>query len=87
MKKKKVCMMTFDNGKMLIEPYRATGKHRYEPLFDTEFGSVTTTQQHYRVLLMFPRKAGLIAAARHLICECSRIATLLINLDVKHNFK
>ena len=87
MKKKKVCMLTFDNGKMLIEPYNATGKHRYEPLLDAEFGAVTTTKQHYRVLLMFPRKAGLIAAARHLLSEASRIAVSLINLDIKHNFK
>ena len=77
----------FPDGTLIIEPYRTTGKHRYEPLLDTEFGAVSTTKQHYRVLLMFPRKAGLIAAARHLICECSRIATLLINLDIKHNFK
>lgn len=80
-------MIEFYDGTLIIEPCRATGTHRYEPLLDTEFGTVTTTKRHYRVLLMFPRKAGLIAAVRHLICECSRIATLLLNLDVKHNFK
>lgn len=87
MTKKKIYLMKFDNGKMVIEPYRATGNHRYEPLLDAEFGTVTTTKQHYRVLLMFPRKAGLIAAARHLLSEASRIAVSMINLDIKHNFQ
>ena len=87
MTKKKIYLMKFDNGKMVIEPYNATGNHRYEPLLDSEFGTVTTTKQHYRVLLMFPRKAGLIAAARHLHSEASRIAVSMINLDIKHNFQ
>lgn len=87
MTKKKVCLTTFESGRMVIEPYNATGNHRYEPLLDSEFGTVTTTKQHYRVLLMFPRKAGLIAAARHLLSEASRIAVSMINLDIKHNFQ
>ena len=87
MTKRKMQVTEFSDGTLIIEPCRTTGNHRYEPLLDTEFGAVTTTKQHYRVLLMFPRKAGLIAAARHLICEASRIATLLLNLDLKHNFK
>ncbi len=87
MKKKKMFLMEFDGGSFFIKPSRGTGKHRYEPLLDTEYGTVTTTQQHYRVLLKFPRKAGLIATARYLLCEASRIAVSLINLDIKHNFK
>ena len=77
----------FPDGTLIIEPYRTTGKHRYEPLLDTEFGAVSTTKQHYRVLLMFPRKAGIIAAARHLLSEASRIAVNFMFLDLKHDYK
>ena len=77
----------FPDGTLIIEPYHATGNRRYEPLFGTDFGTVTTTKRHYRVLLMFPRKTGLIAAARNLICEASRIAVSFMHLDIKHNFK
>lgn len=84
--KRKASVTEYDNGKIVIDPYLTTGIHRYEPLIDTEYGSVTTTKQHFRVLLMFPRKAGILAAVRHLISETSRIATLMTNLSCKHNF-
>ena len=83
---RKANVTEYDNGKIVIGPYCVTGTHRYEPLLDTEYGSVTTTKQHFRVLLMFPRKAGILAAVRHLISEAARIATLMTNLSCKHDF-
>ena len=72
------------NPAYLILPHAKTGTHRYEPLHDTEYGTVTTTKQDIRVLLKFPRRAGFIAAARHLIAEASRIATFLLDFSIKH---
>lgn len=68
----------------LIHPHAKTGTHRYEPLHETEYGSVTTTKQDIRVLLKFPRRAGFMVVARHLIAETSRIAAFLIDFSIKH---
>lgn len=84
--KRKANVTEYDNGKIVIDPYCTTGSHRYEPLIETEYGSVTTTKTHFRVLLMFPRKAGILTAIQRLISETSRIATIMSNLSCKHNY-
>ena len=82
----KVILSRDDCGNLsyLIQPHAKSGTHRYESLHDTEYGSVTTTKQDIRVLLKFPRRAGFMAAAHHLIAETSRIAAFLINFSIKH---
>ena len=72
------------NRSYLIQPHAKTGTHRYEPLFDLEHGSVTTTKQDIRVVLKFPRRAGFMAAARHLISESTRIASFFMNHSINH---
>lgn len=68
----------------LIQPCAKTGRRRYEPLLDTDHGSITTTKQDIRVVLKFPRKLGFITAARNLISESARIAAFLINFSEIH---
>ncbi len=81
--KTKAKLTWFDDGAIVIEPYRKSGTRRYEQIFETDYGTVSTTKQDYRVVLKFPRKSGIIAAAYHLICEASRISSRLIQLSKK----
>jgi len=87
MTKTKGTITRFDDGTHVFEPYRSSGNRRYEPLLETEFGSLSTTRQQFRIVFRFPRKGGLIAAANHLIAEAARIATLMVSMDVKHNYQ
>lgn len=82
----KVTLSRDDEGNLsyLIQPHAKTGTHRYEPVFDLEHGSVTTTKQDIRVVLKFPRRGGFMAAAYHLIGECTRIANFFMNHSINH---
>lgn len=82
MKTYKAKVSQFDNGKIVVEPYAHTDSPRYTPLLDLEYGSVTTTQQHFRVLLMFPRKDGIMAAVTHLLEETTRIGNFFTHLFI-----
>jgi len=73
-----------DNGRTVIEPYRKTGSPRYEYLTSVKYGTLRRTKKDYIVIFRFPRKAGILAATRHLISACSRLAVLMCNEHFNH---
>jgi len=73
-----------DNGRTVIEPYRETGSARYEYLMSVKYGFLRRTKKDYIVIFKFPCKAGILAAARHLISACSRLAILMCNEYYNH---
>ena len=75
----------FDDGTTVVEPYRKTGSPRYEYLLNVKYGFLRRTKKDYIVIFRFPRKAGILAAARHLISACSRLAILMSNEFFNHN--
>lgn len=82
MKTGKAKLTVHDNGKIIVEPYAHTDSARYTPLLELEYGSLTTTQTHYRLLLMFPRKEGIMAAVKHLMTDVTRAGNFLTNLFI-----
>ena len=80
-------VIQYDNGKMVVVPCKQTGLHRYEFLAEYEGITLSRTKKDYRIVFMFPRKAGLIAAARHLIRVTAHMSLLMFNLDLRHNEK
>lgn len=74
-----------DDGTTVIEPYRKSGSPRYEYLLDVKYGFLRRTKKDYIVVFRFPRKAGILAAARHLISATSRLSILMCNLFFNHN--
>lgn len=82
MKTCKAKLTSFENGKIVVEPYAHTEASRYTPMLDLEYGSLTTTRQHYRLLLMFPKKDGIVAAAKHLLVDAIRTCDFLNNLFI-----
>ena len=83
MRTRKAKLTQYDNGKIVVEPYAHTESPRYTPLLELEYGTLSTTQQHYRVLLMFPRKEGIMAAVRHLLSEATRVGNFLTKLFIQ----
>ena len=73
-----------DDGTTVIEPYRKSGSARYEYLADVKYGFLRRTKKDYIVVFRFPRKAGILAAARHLISATSRLSILMCNLFFNH---
>ena len=84
---RKVKLTEFENGSILIEPYASGSSCRYGYLLHTENAELRTTQQDYICLFRFPRKNGILAAARNLVSECGRLAILMTNLYYHHNEK
>lgn len=82
MKTGKAKLTVHDNGKIIVEPYAHTDASRYTPLLELEYGSLSTTQTHYRLLLMFPRKEGIMAAVKHLMTDVTRAGNFLTNLFI-----
>lgn len=82
MKTGKAKLTVHDNGKIIVEPYAHTDSSRYTPLLELEYGSLTTTQTHYRLLLRFPRKEGIMAAVKHLMTDVTRAGNFLTNLFI-----
>lgn len=82
MKTEKAKLTRFDNGKIVVEPYAHTEASRYTPMLDLEYGSLTSTQQHYRLLLMFPKRDGIMAAVKHLMADVTRAGNFLTNLFI-----
>ena len=80
-------VIQYDNGKMVVEPYQKTGLHRYEYMAEYEGMTLSCTKKDYRIVFRFPRKAGLIAAARHLISVTAHMSLVMFNLDLRHNEK
>ena len=76
-----------NDGTTVVEPYRETGSPRYEYLASVEYGTLRRTKKDYYVIFKFSRKAGILAAARHLISACSRLAILMCNEYYHHNEK
>lgn len=72
----------YDNGKIVVEPYAQTNASRYNSLLDLEYGTLSTTKSHYRLLLMFPRKDGIMAAVKHLMADMTRVSNFLTNLFI-----
>ena len=79
MNSKRVKLTAYDNGSMLIEPYNESDKPRYQPLLELEFGTLTTTQSHYRLLLRWPRKESPMETINHLMTDISRVSEFLID--------
>ena len=77
MKQGKAKFTQYDNGKIVVEPYEHTEQSRYTPLMELEYGALTTTQSHYRVLLKFPRKEGIMECVKHLLRDATRIGNFL----------
>lgn len=82
MNTEKAKVTRYDNGKIVVEPYAHTDNPRYAPLLELEYGTLTSTQQHYRLLLLFPRKEGIMAAVKHLMADVTRAANFLTNLFI-----
>lgn len=82
MKTGKAKLIQYDNGKIVVEPYAQTETSRYTPLLELEYGTLTTTKSHYRLLLMFPRKEGIMAAVKHLMTDVTRAGNFLTNLFI-----
>ena len=80
MKSKRVKLTTYDNGSMLIEPYKESDKPRYQPLLELEYGTLTTTQSHYRLLLKWPRKESPIETINHLMSDVNSVSGFLIDV-------
>lgn len=83
MKQGKAKFTQYDNGKIVVEPYEHTEQSRYTPLMELEYGSLTTTQSHYRVLLKFPRKEGIMECVKHLLRDATRIGNFLTEIYIK----
>lgn len=73
-----------DGGTMVVEPYHETGSKRYEPILSTEHAQLKTTMKDYIIVFRFSRAKGILAAARLLICETSRLAILMCNEYFNH---
>lgn len=82
MKTGKAKFTQYDNGKIVVEPYNHTEASRYTPLLELEYGALSTTRSHYRLLLMFPRKEGIMAAVKHLTADVTRVGNFLTNLFI-----
>lgn len=82
MQQMKAKLTVYDNGKMVVEPYAQTHSSRYTPLLELEYGTLSTTRQHYRLLLMFPRRDGLMAIVRHLVNDTNRVAQFITRMIV-----
>lgn len=80
MKNFKAKVTQYDNGKIVIEPYAKTETPRYNSLLELEHGKLTTTQQHYRLVLLFPKKEGEMKAVKNLLCESTQTCNFLTNL-------
>jgi len=78
----KAKVTTFDNGKIVVEPYAQTSKPRYTPLLELEYGTLSTTNTHFRLLLMIPRKEGLLATARHILNAATQVGNFFTNLYI-----
>lgn len=87
MKQKKVKITEFENGTLIIEPYRTTGSPRYDYMLQTEYAQLRRTKKDYIVVFRFPRERGIIAATRLLISECARISVLMYNEYFNHYAK
>lgn len=74
----------FDGGTMVVEPYHETGSKRYEYILSTEHAQLRSTMKDYIVVFRFPRAKGILAAARHLICETARMSLLMYNEYYNH---
>jgi len=84
---RKVKLTEFENGSFLIEPYASSSSCRYGYLLNTENAELRTTQRDYICLFRFPRKNGILAAARSLISESAHLVILMTNLYYNHNEK
>lgn len=82
MKQGKAKLTQYDNGKIVVEPYQHTDRSRYTNLLELEYGTLTTTQEHYRVLLKFPRKDGVMECVKHLFREATRVGNFLTKLYI-----
>lgn len=65
-------------------PSCETGQ-RYEHLLQTEWIELRATRSQFVVVARFPRKDGIIAAARHLISACANLALLMFSLNYNHH--
>ena len=74
----------YDGGTMVVQPYQETGCKRYEHILSTECTQLRRTKREYIVVFRFPRVKGILAAARLLICETSRLAILMCNEHFNH---
>lgn len=74
-----------DDGNVVVEPTRKTGTHRYQFMLHIEHGHLKRTLKDYIIVFRFPRAKGILAAARHLICDTARLAILMTNLFFNHN--
>ena len=63
-------------------PSCETGQ-RYEHLIQTEWIELRATRREFVVVARFPRKDGIIAAARHLLAACANLAVLMYSLNFK----
>ena len=77
---KKAKLTLHENGTIVVEPYAQSNAPRYTPLLELDYGSLTCTQQHYRLLLMLPKRDGLLATIRHLSNELDHVRQFLTNL-------
>ena len=84
---KKVKLTEFENGSFLIEPSQSDSSSRYGYLLQTENAELRTTQRDFICLFRFPRKNGILAAARNLISECAHLAILMTNEYFNHGEK
>ena len=78
----KAKLTKYENGKIVVEPYSHTDAARYTPLLDLDYGALTTTKSHYRLLLMFPRREGVMAAVKHLMADVTRVGNFMTNLFI-----
>lgn len=85
MKTYKAKVTQYESGKLVVDPYAETRRPRYQPLLELEYGSLSTTQMHYRLLLLFPRKEGVRAMVKNLIKEASRVGTYFSSLFVNED--
>lgn len=83
----KVTLIKDRNGNLAyrIQPYDKTGNCRYHYVLNTKYGCLKTTKRDYLISFRFPRKAGILAATRHLISDSARLAILMTNLYFNHN--
>lgn len=76
----KAKLTQYADGKIVIEPYAHTECPRYKLLLKLDYGTLTTTRQHYRLLLMLPHKEGLLEAVNHIMADATKAGGFLTRL-------